>query len=66
MEEKGEVNRKEAGGGEAQNVNKELVDSGELINNDKDASHATSKAMQGINEDRDSDRSQQNNMSGSR
>lgn len=52
--------------GEAQNVNTDPSNAGELADNNKNAEQATNKAMEGIKQDKDSDRSQDNNMSGSR
>ena len=52
--------------GEAQNVNIDPSNSGELADNNKNVQQATNKAMEGIKQDRDTDRSQENNRSGSK
>ena len=66
MEENRDRNQVHDRAEEAQNVNTDPSNPGELADNNKDVQHATSKAMEGIKQDRDGDRSQQNNMSGSR
>ena len=52
--------------GEAQNVNIDPGNPGELGDNNKNVEQATNKAMEGIKQDRDTDRSQENNRSGSK